>query len=97
MICAFTFGLFSLLTATITNIEQLVVYRFIAGVGLGGTIPNALAFGSEYAPSRLRKTFVVSMWAGIPSGLLSAGLVAAWFIPQFGWTSIFIWAASHPS
>jgi AAHS family 4-hydroxybenzoate transporter-like MFS transporter len=33
VVCSFIFGLFSLLSATITNVEQLIVYRFIAGLG----------------------------------------------------------------
>jgi len=94
--CSFVFGVFSLLTVFITNVEQLVLLRFIAGIGLGGAIPNALAFGSEYAPSRSRKTFVASMYAGVPMGATVGGLVAAYFIPSFGWQSLFVLGGTVP-
>ena len=94
--CSFVFGVFSLLTVFITNVEQLVLLRFIAGIGLGGAIPNALAFGSEYAPSSSRKTFVASMYAGVPMGATVGGLVAAYFIPSFGWQSLFVLGGTVP-
>lgn len=90
VISAFVFGLFSLLTIFITSVGQLALFRFIAGLGLGGAIPNALAFGSEYAPTRLRKTFAATMFAGIPTGATIGGLCGAWFIPLFGWQSVFV-------
>ena len=89
-LCAVLFGLFTLLTVFITNVGQLAIYRFLAGIGIGGAVPNAVAFGSEYAPTRLRKTFAVTMYAGAPVGATLAGLVAAFFIPAYGWQSLFL-------
>lgn len=90
VISALIFGLFTLLTVLISSVAQLALMRFIQGLGLGGVIPNALAFGSEYAPTRLRKTFVTTMMAGVPTGAILSGLLGAWFIPQFGWQSLFV-------
>ena len=73
VVSAFVFGLFTFLTIFITSVGQLALFRFIAGLGLGGAVPNALAFGSEYAPNRLRKTFAATMFAGIPMGATIAG------------------------
>ncbi len=89
-VSAFIFGLFTLLTVWITSVGELTLFRFIAGLGLGGAIPNALAYGSEYAPSSLRKTFVTTMFAGMPVGAMLGGLIGAWFIPRFGWPSLFV-------
>jgi len=89
-LCAVLFGLFTLLTVFITSVEQLAIYRFFAGIGIGGAVPNAVAFGSEYAPSRLRKTFAATMYAGAPVGATLAGLVAAFSIPAYGWQSLFL-------
>ena len=66
------------------------------GLGLGGTTPNALAFGAEYAPGRLRKTFAATMFAGIPTGAILGGLLGAWFIPRFGWQSLFVFGGAVP-
>jgi AAHS family 4-hydroxybenzoate transporter-like MFS transporter len=90
------FGLATLVTKFISNIGQLILYRFIAGLGLGGALPIALAFGSEYAPSRFRKTFSAAMYAGVGTGGVIGGLFGAWFIPRFGWQSIFVLGGGLP-
>lgn len=59
-----TFGLFALLTAWASNMTELMVYRFITGVGLGAAMPNIIALTSEYAPTRLRATLVAVMLCG---------------------------------
>jgi MFS transporter, AAHS family, 4-hydroxybenzoate transporter len=86
---ALVFGTFTLLTPFITTVEQLGVYRFLAGIGLGGAIPNALAIASEYAPKRARSFIVSTMYAGMPAGAMTGGLLAAYCIPHFGWQSLF--------
>jgi MFS transporter, AAHS family, 4-hydroxybenzoate transporter len=86
---AIVFGLFTALTAYITNVEELALLRFLAGIGLGGAIPNALAFGCEYAPSKKRTTLATTMYAGVALGSVTAGLLSAWVIPAYGWQSLF--------
>ena len=88
-ISALIFGVFTLLTAFITSVEQLAVCRFLAGIGLGGAIPNALAFGCEYAPSRLRASLSTAMWAGMPGGSVIGSLFAAYLLSGYGWQSLF--------
>ncbi len=96
VICALVFGVFTFLTVFITDAGQLALYRFLAGLGLGGTTPNAIAFGAEYAPERLRKTFTATMFAGIPTGATLGGLLGAWFVPRFGWQSLFVFGGVAP-
>jgi AAHS family 4-hydroxybenzoate transporter-like MFS transporter len=88
-ISAIIFGVFTLMTAYITSVQELALLRFLAGIGLGGAIPNALAFGSEYAPSRMRTTLATTMYAGVAFGSTTAGLSAAYLIPTYGWQSLF--------
>jgi len=88
-ISAFIFGLFTWLTAYITNVEQLALCRFLAGIGLGGAVPNALAFGCEYAPSRLRVSISTAMWSGMPGGSALGALTASYLLPLYGWQSLF--------
>jgi AAHS family 4-hydroxybenzoate transporter-like MFS transporter len=84
------FGIMSLMCATATSIEQLGLYRFIAGLGLGGAIPNVLALISEYSPKRVRATVIVITFAGFPIGAVLGGMASARIIPAFGWESVFI-------
>jgi AAHS family 4-hydroxybenzoate transporter-like MFS transporter len=90
------FAVFTGLTVTITSVEYLALYRFFAGLGLGGAVPIAFAFGSEYAPSRVRSTLIATMYAGVPTGAMIGGLSAAWLIPHFGWQSLFVLGAVVP-
>ncbi|BBN53233.1 hypothetical protein TRE132_13580 [Pseudomonas chlororaphis subsp. aurantiaca] len=45
------FGAFSLASAYSTNVDQLLVLRFLTGLGLGAGMPNATTLLSEYTPS----------------------------------------------
>ena len=90
------FAVFTGLNVTISRVEHLGLYRFLAGIGLGGAVPNALTYGSEYASSRLRATLITTMYAGIPAGAMVCGLSAAWLIPHHGWQSLFVLGAAIP-
>ncbi|GAB2454778.1 MFS transporter [Comamonas humi] len=69
------------------------IYRFIAGLGCGGLMPNAVALMNEYAPKRLRSTLVAVMFSGYSlGGVLSAGL-GIYMLPRFGWQAMFFSAA----
>jgi AAHS family 4-hydroxybenzoate transporter-like MFS transporter len=95
-VSAVIFGVFTLMTAFVTSVEQVALYRFLAGLGLGGAVPNALAFGSEYAPPRSRATFVTTMYAGMPGGSVLGAVSAIWLIPNYGWQSLFVLGGAVP-
>ncbi|TBN39068.1 MFS transporter [Paracoccus subflavus] len=93
---AISFVLFTTAT-TLTGFantpEQFKVLRFIAGLGCGGLMPNAVALMNEYAPKRLRGTMVALMFSGYSiGGMLAAGLGIG-IIPGFGWQPMFFAAA----
>jgi AAHS family 4-hydroxybenzoate transporter-like MFS transporter len=94
--CAFTFGLFTLLCAFITSAGELAFFRFIAGLGMGGAVPTAIAFGTEYAPTRSRATLATAMYAGVPAGATVSGLAAVYLLPHFGWQSLFVMGGAIP-
>src|SRR5262245_36665127 len=52
------FGALTLASVWVTSLNQLMLLRFIAGIGMGGVIPNSVALVAEYAPKRLRATWV---------------------------------------
>lgn len=87
--CALVFGFFTFMISHISSVEELALYRFLAGLGMGGAIPNALAFGSEYAPSRARASLSLYMWAGMPTGAMIAAFSASYLLPHFGWQSVY--------
>ncbi|PZR86792.1 MAG: hypothetical protein DI537_27725 [Stutzerimonas stutzeri] len=78
------------------NVPELLVLRFLAGLGLGGAIPSVMALASEYAPSKLRGTLAGLLYAGFPLGGGLGALVTAKLVPETGWRSIFLIGGSVP-
>ncbi|MBX5466011.1 MAG: MFS transporter [Firmicutes bacterium] len=85
-----SFGVFSLFVATATSVPQLVLWRFLSGLGLGGSMPNVIAMANEYAPRRAQKAAVSIMFIGVPLGGSLAALIAAHLLPARGWPPLFI-------
>ncbi|WP_044872396.1 MFS transporter [Pseudomonas sp. LFM046] len=86
----FLFGVFSLISAFSANLEQLLVLRFLTGLGLGAAMPNATTLLSEYTPERLKSLLVTSMFCGFNLGMASGGFVSAKMIPAYGWHSLLL-------
>jgi len=84
------FGLGALITAVVSDVNALLVIRFLTGLGLGGAMPNAVAMTAEFNPQRRRATMVMIMFCGFSVGAALGGLLAAWLIPQFGWRAVFV-------
>jgi AAHS family 4-hydroxybenzoate transporter-like MFS transporter len=83
------FATFTLLTIWTTSFNELLVVRFLTGLGLGGAAPNAVALTSEFAPKRLRAAFVSLQWAALPLGGVAVGLLSSVLITEWGWQSLF--------
>ena len=84
-----TFATFAFLTARVTSFNQLIVFRFLTGLGLGGALPNAFALAAEYVPKRLIAFSATIVSAGMPVGALLAGMISSVMLPKWGWQSIF--------
>jgi AAHS family 4-hydroxybenzoate transporter-like MFS transporter len=83
------FGVFSLATSFATSPQQMLVLRFVTGLGLGGAMPVAIALVAEYTPARMRGAMVTLTICGFAIGPAIGGLVAAGVVQQFGWGSLF--------
>jgi MFS transporter, AAHS family, 4-hydroxybenzoate transporter len=84
------FGSFTLATAYVSDVGELLAFRFLAGAGLGGAMPSFISLASEYVPGLRRAAMVSLLWAGFPLGGVVGGLIGSWIIPAYGWPSIFI-------
>jgi AAHS family 4-hydroxybenzoate transporter-like MFS transporter len=83
------YGVVTLIMAWSSTMEQMVVLRFIAGIGIGGIMPNTIALNSELTPKKFRSTLIVLMFMGITTGSTAVGLVASYFMAEHGWQIIF--------
>jgi AAHS family 4-hydroxybenzoate transporter-like MFS transporter len=84
------FGAACLASAFSGSLNQLVVWRFITGLGLGAAMPNAVTLMSEYCPDGRRATLTNTMFCGFPLGAAFGGFLAAWMIPHWGWRSVLV-------
>ncbi len=88
-LCLVLFSLFTFLCGFAQNPTQFAIMRFIAGVGIGGAMPNLVAMMAEYSPKRMRSTMVSLMFSGYAiGGMLSAGL-GIMIVPSMGWEWMF--------
>jgi len=96
IVAAIVFSGFTLVTARVDNLNELLIFRFLAGTGLGGIMPNVVALVGEYSPSRLRATLIMNVANGLTAGAALGGFFAAWLIPNFGWRSVFVFGGVIP-
>ena len=94
--CTAMFGLFTLSTAFVSDIPELIATRFLTGIALGGAFPNAIALTAEFSPARRRSAMVMTMVCGISLGSAVGGYAAATLMPGFGWRSVFVVGGTLP-
>lgn len=82
------FGLWTLATAMAQNIEQMMVFRFLTGLGLGAAMPNVGTLVAEYAPERRRSFIITVVFCGFTFGAASGGFAASWLLPRYDWHSV---------
>jgi len=85
-----SFAALTLAISTVNSLMLLGVLRFLAGLGLGGAMPNAAALASEYVPRRQRPFAVTLTIVCIPLGGTLAAFLSARVIPLYGWRALFI-------
>ncbi|MEZ5891760.1 MAG: MFS transporter [Parvularculaceae bacterium] len=94
IIASVAFGVLTFATGFAQNYEQLLWFRFIDGLALGGMLPLAWALNIEYAPKRLRATVVTLIMVGYSMGTTLAGPITNWIAPSFGWQGVFFAAGA---
>jgi AAHS family 4-hydroxybenzoate transporter-like MFS transporter len=83
------FGILTYIAAYSTNLTELSWLRFLAGLGIGGVIPNVVAINAESAPRNLRATLAIIAVGLVPLGGALAGFVSAALVPHYGWQILF--------
>src|SRR5690606_22945973 len=93
--CLF-FGLASLGAAWAQTLNTLTLWRFLTGLGLGASMPNAIMLISECAPKRSLAMALNNMYGGCPRGAAGGGAISSWLIPHHGWRSVLLTGAIAP-
>jgi AAHS family 4-hydroxybenzoate transporter-like MFS transporter len=84
------FGIFTFIAAYSTNLTEMFWLRLLAGLGIGGVIPNAIAINAESAPRRLRATVAIISVGLVPIGGAIPGFMTATLVPTYGWQLLFL-------
>jgi AAHS family 4-hydroxybenzoate transporter-like MFS transporter len=82
-------GISSCLTGFASSQFELVFWRFITGVGLGGSLTNTLALTTDLMPARKRSFLSILMISSIAVGAFFAGYFSPLVIQRYGWPGIF--------
>ncbi len=83
------FAVFTGLCALAQGYGDLLIYRTIAGIGLGGEFGIGMALVAEAWPARLRARVSSYVGIGWQLGVLAAALVTPLLLPLIGWRGMF--------
>jgi MFS transporter, AAHS family, 4-hydroxybenzoate transporter len=88
LFCGAMFGVFSIATALSDSLTSLLLWRFLAGLTLGGASPISIAIASDYVPKEVRASVTMLMYISLALGAVAAGY-AYGFVSVFGWRTVF--------
>lgn len=84
------FAGFTGLCAIAQNYEQLIVFRTLAGLGLGGEFGLGMALVAESWPEAQRARACSYVGVGWQFGVLLAAIAAPLLLPIIGWRGVFL-------
>ena len=93
-LCVVLFSVFTAAAGLASDPVTFSIARFLAGLGIGGVMPNVIAHMTEYSPKRIRATMVTLMFSGYSVGGMLAALLGKGLIESYGWQSVFLAAAA---
>ena len=84
------FAVFTGLCALAQGYWDLVLYRTVAGLGLGGEFGIGMALAAEAWPASQRARVSSYVGLGWQSGVLAAALITPLLLPIIGWRGMFL-------
>lgn len=85
----FLFGICTIAKGFASGRSELMSYQFIAGLGIGGAPPAALALMSEYMLTQNRSRAITTVAMGYLVGATLGRIVAASVLHAIGWAAVF--------
>jgi MFS transporter, AAHS family, benzoate transport protein len=88
-----TVVVFSLLTLACAFAPNPFVFgglRFLAGLGLGGVLPTAIAMINEFAPVGRGSSATTRMMTGYHVGAVATALLGILLLQELGWQAMFV-------
>ena len=94
--CVLLFGVTTVAVLGVHSVAALAALRCLAGVGLGGAIPNATTLSAEYVSLKHRPLAVTLTIICVPVGGILVGLIAVPVLPTAGWRMLFFICGGLP-
>jgi MFS transporter, AAHS family, 4-hydroxybenzoate transporter len=92
--CAGLMGVSVIGTSFAQSLPQLIGFRLVSGIGIGGMLASTATLTAEYAPAKTKDFWISFVMAGYPIGAVLSGLVTAQIIAQSGWQTVFLGAGA---
>ena len=83
------FSLAAAACAAAPSVEFFGAARFVAGIGLGGLLPSAIAMVMEYAPAWRKNLAVTTVMTAHQAGGALAGALGMTLVQSMGWRSVY--------
>ncbi len=84
-----TYSIGTFLSGLAPNLETLLVFRIITGLGVGGEWATGQTFIGETFPPKLRARYAAFMQTGAPIGIIFASVVGGLLEHLIGWRGSF--------
>ncbi len=95
ILCCALFSIASAGCALASTASIFGFWRVVAGLGLGGLLPTAIAIVSEYSTDSRRNLTIGILMTGHQAGGIIAPLLGLMMIPGWGWRSLY-WVGVLP-
>ena len=84
------FSVFTGLCAFAQSVQELNIYRFLAGLGLGGEFGIGMTLVAETWPAGKRARATAGVAIGWQLGVVLAAVLSAIIMPLYGWRGLFL-------
>ena len=86
--CTILFSLGSFLSAIAPNIESLIFFRLLQGLGAGGFTPSAMGLMADLFPQK-RQQMIGLITSVFMIGQVAGPVIGGWLTAAYGWRAVF--------
>ncbi len=79
-----------LLSSQVSSSYQLMFFRFLTGLGIGGMLATLNTLVSEFSNNARRGLSISILQSAFPLGAIVGGIVSVYLISEYGWRSLFL-------
>ncbi|WP_233836692.1 MFS transporter [Paraburkholderia sp. ZP32-5] len=90
------FSVTTLASSVATSVSQLVLWRFVTGIGVGAAMPVMSALVAEYCSDKARSAMLAATFCGFLLGATAAGFATAALIGAVGWRGMLALSGALP-